>query len=129
MSSDNGGIVLFKQNESGGVVLVDSKGKAKQMVTNDFMCDIVFNIDTTGRMSGMIQSLLQTCQKFVDKIVDQQIDWRIAVVAFGDLTVHGDKIVATSFSKNIETVKRSIASVPMFNGGGNNGESSLEALD
>lgn len=129
MSSNNGGIVVFKKSDSGGIVLTNSKGKAARRVSGNPVSDIVFVIDTTGSMSGKIQSLLQTCQKFVDRIVDQQIDWRIAVVAFGDLTVHGDKIVATAFSNNFETVKRSIANVPMFNGGGNNGESSLEALD
>ena len=90
--------------------------------------DIVFVIDTTGSMNDKIDGLLNTCQRFVDEIAERNIDWRIAVVGFGDLTVEGDKIVATSFGRNVEVIKKSLREIPRYAGGGNEGESSLEAL-
>lgn len=90
--------------------------------------DLVFVIDTTGSMSDKIKGLLQTCAKFVDRFGRLQMDSRIAIVAFGDLTVRTDKIVATSFTSNLQTTKTSLQKIPRFSGGGNRGESSLEAL-
>ncbi|MBI4674911.1 MAG: VWA domain-containing protein [Chloroflexi bacterium] len=90
--------------------------------------DLVFVIDTTGSMSDKIKGLLQTCAKFVDRFGRLEMDSRIAVVAFGDLSVKGDKIVATSFTSNLQTTKNSLQKIPRFSGGANNGESSLEAL-
>ena len=90
--------------------------------------DLVFVIDTTGSMSDKIQGLLQTAQKFVDRFARLEMDSRIAIVAFGDLTVRTDKIVATGFTRNIQTTKNSLQKIPRFSGGANNGESSLEAL-
>ena len=49
--------------------------------------------------------------KLSDNLV---LDARIAVVAFGDLTVKGDKIVATSFTHNLETTKRSLQKIPRY---------------
>jgi Mg-chelatase subunit ChlD len=91
--------------------------------------DIVFVIDTTGSMSDKIEGLLQTCQKFVDEIAQRKIDWQIAIVGFGDLTVEGDKIVATTFSRNVEVIKQALLEIPHNSGGSNEGESSLEALE
>lgn len=90
--------------------------------------DIVFVIDTTGSMEDEIDGLLTTSQKLVDRLAKKQINWRIAVEAFGDLTVPGDRIAATVFSKNIEVIKKSLREIPRYSGGGNEGESSLEAL-
>jgi hypothetical protein len=90
--------------------------------------DLVFVIDTTGSMSDKINGLLETCSKFVDEFSQLNLDYRIAIVAFGDLTVPGDKIEATLFTSNIETTKKSLIKIPRNGGGGNEGESSLEAL-
>ncbi len=90
--------------------------------------DLAFVIDTTGSMSDKIQGLLQTAQKFVERFARLQMDSRIAIVAFGDLTVKGDKIVATSFTHNLQATKNSLQKIPRFSGGANHGESSLEAL-
>ncbi|MCG3141833.1 MAG: hypothetical protein HDKAJFGB_03167 [Anaerolineae bacterium] len=90
--------------------------------------DLAFVIDTTGSMSDKIQGLLQTAQKFVERFARLQMDSRIAIVAFGDLTVKGDKIVATSFTDNLQTTKNSLQKIPRFSGGANRGESAFEAL-
>jgi len=90
--------------------------------------DLVFVIDTTGSMNEKIDALIETCQSFVDKLATRRIDWVAAVVGFGDLTVEGDRIVATPFSSSAERVKALLRGLPRYSGGGNEGESSLEAL-
>jgi hypothetical protein len=90
--------------------------------------DLVFVIDTTGSMNDKIDALIQSCQSFVDKLATRRIDWVAAVVGFGDLTVEGDRIVATPFSSSADRVKALLRGLPRYSGGGNEGESSLEAL-
>ena len=90
--------------------------------------DLVFVIDTTGSMNDKIDGLIESCQTFVDRLATRQIDWAAAVVGFGDLTVEGDRIVATPFSSNTDRVKALLRGLPRYSGGGNEGESSLEAL-
>jgi hypothetical protein len=90
--------------------------------------DLVFVIDTTGSMNDKIDGLIESCQSFVDKLAAKRIDWAASVVGFGDLTVEGDRIVATSFSSSADRVKSLLRGLPRYSGGGNEGESSLEAL-
>jgi Mg-chelatase subunit ChlD len=90
--------------------------------------DVVFVIDTTGSMNDKIDALIESCQSFVDRLASKRIDWVAAVVGFGDLTVEGDRIVATPFTSSAERVKSLLRGLPRYSGGGNEGESSLEAL-
>ena len=90
--------------------------------------DLVFVIDTTGSMNDKIDGLIESCQSFVDRLATRHIDWVAAVVGFGDLTVEGDRIVATPFSSSADRVKALLRGLPRYSGGGNEGESSLEAL-
>jgi Mg-chelatase subunit ChlD len=90
--------------------------------------DLVFVIDTTGSMNDKIDGLIESCESFVDKLARKRIDWVAAVVGFGDLTVEGDRIVATSFNSSADRVKALLRGLPRYSGGGNEGESSLEAL-
>lgn len=92
------------------------------------LADLVFVIDTTGSMNDKIDALIESCQSFVDRLATRRIDWAAAVVGFGDLTVEGDRIVATPFSSSAERVKTLLRGLPRYSGGGNEGESSLEAL-
>jgi Mg-chelatase subunit ChlD len=91
--------------------------------------DLVFVIDTTGSMSDKIESLLATCTRFVADFNALQLNHRIAIVSFGDLRVEGDRIQNTAFTSNVEVTQKSLRDIPHNNGGGNNGESSLEALE
>jgi von Willebrand factor type A domain len=91
--------------------------------------DLVFVIDTTGSMSDKIDGLIESCQSFVDRLAAKRIDWAASVVGFGDLTIEGDRIVATAFSSNAERVKALLQGLPRYSGGDNEGESSLEALN
>jgi hypothetical protein len=79
-------------------------------------------------MSSKIQGLLSTCERLIDKLATRAVDWTAAIVAFGDLTVTGDTIQATPFSNKVEVLKKSLHNIPRNSGGGNEGESSLEAL-
>src|SRR5262249_28654759 len=90
--------------------------------------DLVFVVDTTGSMSDKIDGLLATCHGFVDVLGSLQLSQRIAVVAFGDLTIPGDDIAVFGFTDNVERVKATLRGIPRYSGGGNLGESSLEAL-
>jgi von Willebrand factor type A domain len=93
------------------------------------LADLVFVIDTTGSMNDKIDGLIDSCQSFVDRLATRHIDWAVAIVGFGDLTVEGDRIVATPFSSSAERVKALLRGLPRYSGGGNEGESSLEALN
>ena len=90
--------------------------------------DLVFVIDTTGSMNDKIDGLIESCESFVDRLATKRVDWAAAVVGFGDLTVEGDGIVATPFSSSAERVKALLRGLPRYSGGGNEGESSLEAV-
>ena len=119
-------------NPSGPVVSSDSQAKVVRMeVGRDSAkarADLVFVIDTTGSMNDKIDGLIESCETFVDRLATRHIDWAAAVIGFGDLTVEGDRIVATPFSSNTERVKALLRGLPRYSGGGNEGESSLEAL-
>ena len=91
--------------------------------------DLVFVIDTTGSMSDKIESLLETCSRFADDFNALQLNHRIAIVSFGDLRVRGDRIQNTAFTSNIEVTQKSLRNIPRNSGGGNEGESSLEAME
>jgi Mg-chelatase subunit ChlD len=124
-----GNLLGSGKNESRGLARTDRAiNEETLLATRGKSVDLVFVIDTTGSMSDKIKGLLQTCAKFVDRFARLQMDSRIAIVAFGDLSVRTDKIVATGFTSNIETTKLSLQKVPRFSGGANRGESSLEAL-
>jgi uncharacterized protein YegL len=103
-------------------------GSGPVRISQVALADIVFVIDTTGSMNDKIDGLLKSCQKFVDELGKRRIDWRVAVISFGDLTIPGDKIQATEFSNSIDTVKNSLQNIPRNSGGANTGESSFEAL-
>lgn len=91
--------------------------------------DLVFVIDTTGSMSDKIESLLATCSRFADDFNALHLNHRIAIVSFGDLRIEGDRIQNTAFTSNVEATKKSLRNIPRNSGGGNEGESSLEALE
>ncbi len=91
--------------------------------------DVVFAIDTTGSMSSKIEGLLATCAQFATAFSRQTIDVQFAVVAFGDLTQAGDRIVKTAFMREVPRVHRTLQKIPRYGGGANEGESSFEALE
>lgn len=123
-------ITVGKQN----VVAPKSKGPAitvagKPVQTAQASAlDLVFVIDSTGSMSDKINALKSMCENFVDDLTKSSISYRVAIVAFGDLTVSGDKISTTPFTSSVSTIKSLLHKLPRNDGGGNEGESSFEAI-
>ncbi len=79
-------------------------------------------------MDDKIDGLLQTCSQFAAEFAKEGLDQRMAIVAFGDLYVPGDKIEATAFTAKVAVIQNCLRRIPRNSGGGNEGESSLEAI-
>lgn len=94
------------------------------------MVDLCFVFDTTGSMSDKIEGLVACMVDFVRELASLSLDWRASVVPFGDLTVGGDRIVADlPFTSDREAAERMLREMPRNSGGGNEGESVLEAVE
>jgi len=113
---------------SGPTIKIQGQETKPSSQSKSMMIDIIFVIDTTGSMSDKIQGLLATCEKFVDDVSAMKLDYQVAIVAFGDLTVPNDSIVRTDFTQKLAVIKDSLRNLPRYSGGGNEGESSLEAM-
>lgn len=91
--------------------------------------DICFVFDTTGSMSDKIDGLVRCMVEFVDELAKLKLDWRITAVPFGDLTIPGDRVVdGLPFVTTRAQGERLLRTLPRFSGGGNEGESSIEAV-
>ena len=91
--------------------------------------DVCWVVDTTGSMSDKINGLTQCMVDFVAELAKLKLDWRSTAVPFGDLTVPGDRVVGDlPFVSDRQAAEQMIRNLPHFNGGGNTGESSLEAM-
>ncbi|MGH9065050.1 MAG: vWA domain-containing protein [Acidimicrobiales bacterium] len=91
--------------------------------------DICFVFDTTGSMSDKIKGLVGTMSGLVGDLGSLELDWRVTTVPFGDLTVRGDRIEdGFGFVTTCEEAQAQLRSMPRFSGGGNAGESSIEAM-
>jgi len=123
---DSDGLIRFREGQGDGLLIIDSQGNAKTQT--DAQVDLVFVVDTTGSMEGEIDGLLKSLKSLALQLDLRGIDWLIATLAFGDLTVKGDKIAVTPFTDKLEVVKKTLDHIPRYDGGGNEGESSLEAL-
>ena len=92
--------------------------------------DVVFVFDTTGSMSDKRESLIACMTGFVDELEKLSLDWRASVLPFGDLTVSGDRVDGQlPFTDKAEKIKMQLRAMPKFSGGGNVGESSIEAME
>lgn len=91
--------------------------------------DLCFVFDTTGSMSDKIEGLTTCMVDFVVELSRLSLDWRVTVVPFGDLTVPGDRIVGDlPFTRDRLAAESMLRSMPRNSGGGNEGESALEAV-
>jgi hypothetical protein len=90
--------------------------------------DICIIFDTTGSMSDKISGLITCMTDFVDELGKMSLDWRISILPFGDLTV-GDRVeLDWPFVTTVEQTRKQLRQMPRFSGGGNDGESSVEAV-
>jgi hypothetical protein len=93
------------------------------------MVDVCFVFDTTGSMSDKIEGLVGCLVDFVGELASLSLDWRVTAVPFGDLTVPGDVIVGDlPFAADREVAERLLRGMVRNCGGGNEGESCLEAV-
>lgn len=91
--------------------------------------DLCFVFDTTGSMSDKIEGLVACTVDFVRELAGLDLQWRISVVPFGDLTVPGDRIVGDlPFVSTQSEVEYQLRTMIRNSGGGNLGESSIEAV-
>jgi hypothetical protein len=91
--------------------------------------DVCFVFDTTGSMTDKIEGLITTMSELVRELGEFDLDWRTTVVPFGDLKVPGDRIVDDlPFVDTVDAAVGQLSELPRFSGGGNRGESSIEAL-
>lgn len=106
-------------------------GQSGELPETKRLVDICIVFDTTGSMSDKIAGLITCMVDFVEQLAALKLDWQLTVVPFGDLTFHflGDRVVDDlPFVNTKKRAQSMIRSMPRFNGGGNHGESSLEAL-
>jgi hypothetical protein len=109
---------------------VQMKPGAKYQHTASGKVDICFVFDTTGSMSDKIDGLVASTAELVADLAAMAIDWRVTTVPFGDLTIPGDRVVTDQpFVNSREAAQAQLRSMPRFSGGGNTGESSLEAIN
>ena len=91
--------------------------------------DIVAVFDTTGSMEGNINGLIKSMQAFTASLEEEKLNWRFSTVPFGDLLIPGDRVVTTMpWVQDVPRAQAQLQGMPRFNGGGNYGESSLEAM-
>jgi hypothetical protein len=92
--------------------------------------DICFVFDTTGSMSNKINGLVSSTVDLVGDLAKLELDWRVTTVPFGDLTVPGDRIVSEMpWVTTRGAAESQLRAMPRFSGGGNSGESSIEAME
>jgi len=104
-----------------------NRGESAKAIRREL--DLCFVFDTTGSMSNKIDGLVLCMDTLVDELGKLALDWRVTTVPFGDLTVPGDRIVADQpFVSDVQSASRQLRSMPRFSGGGNAGESSIEAM-
>lgn len=91
--------------------------------------DVCFVFDTTGSMANKIDGLVSCMDTLVADLARMALDWRITTVPFGDLTIPGDRIVGDQpFVADQRAASAQLRTMPRFSGGGNEGESSVEAM-
>ena len=89
---------------------------------------IVF--DTTGSMDSYIADLIDCINEMAVSLTKSGIAWSTTVIPFGDLRIAGDTIETDlPWVSSVERVTELLDAMPHNGGGGNDGESSFEAID
>lgn len=111
--------------ETQGVV----RFRGKELLHGSRKVDVCFVFDTTGSMYDKIAGLVECMNGFVEELGKLNLDWQASVVPFGDLTIPGDTIEAElPFVASVADAQAMLGAMRRNNGGGNQGESSLEAM-
>lgn len=89
--------------------------------------NIVFIIDTTGSMTGAIDSVKERVESFADKLAQKKIICNLGLIGFGDLLI-GEEPTVYDFTKDVAKFKAQVAGIPRTEGG-DLPESALDALE
>jgi hypothetical protein len=89
--------------------------------------DIVVLIDTTGSMGRYINQLKDRCSLFAQRLNEQEIQYRFALLGFGDVN-EGEWLDQYPFTSDVGELKANVARVRRFDGG-DYPESALDALE
>jgi Mg-chelatase subunit ChlD len=100
--------------------------------------DVVFVLDVTGSMGWAINGVRDGIRRFADDLARNQIDFQVGLVAFRDLTVPTDrdagfelmevlKFRGEPLTSDADEFRREVSRLTA-NGGGDEAESSLEAI-
>jgi hypothetical protein len=79
-------------------------------------------------MDDLIAPLVRQVATFVLEAGTRDLDLAWGLIAFGDLRVPGDKVVRYPFTADSRRFIKTLRAMPRFSGGGNVGETSLDAL-
>jgi hypothetical protein len=101
-----------------------------QVVSGSATSELAIAFDTTGSMAPYAEGLADCISSMVAELERTGILWSALIVPFGDLRVIGDTVDAEGpWCKDFEEFSRQLANRKRNSGGGNLGESSLEAMD
>ncbi len=94
-------------------------------------CDIVFAIDATGSMGGVINNVKNNIRKFSEAIVDQGIDIRFSIIEYRDITCKEATKLHTlrgsHWYEDVESIETILGDIKAT-GGGDTPESAVDAL-
>jgi hypothetical protein len=112
----------------GGAASVEAQPRHVVRGTEGSALCVVF--DTTGSMTRYIYGLVECTKAMVKSLERACIGWAALVLPFGDLRVPGDTIEADGrWNSEFAMVSRELSTMKRNAGGGNVGESSLDAMD
>lgn len=89
--------------------------------------DMLFILDKTGSMGGVITYAKATMGSFTDKIGDLGKDVRYGLIAYGDVNIDTDPLVNYDFTTDADEFRNYYSSITA-SGGGDWEESGLDAL-
>jgi len=127
-------LAVAKENQQGSALVLNEAELASLGAGNEHRIerprvDICFTFDTTGSMEDKIDGLVQSTVHLVHDLDVLGLDWRVTTVPFGDLTVPWDRIDGTCpFVATRTAAETQLRSMPRYSGGGNEGESAIEAM-
>jgi hypothetical protein len=107
---------------------METTGPAPEPAPDRPVVELLVCFDTTGSMSDKIKGLVAQTAAFVREAAARGLDLRWALVVFGDLRVEGDRVDVYPFTADTGEFSTWLRRMPRFSGGGNRGETSLDAL-
>jgi hypothetical protein len=114
----------IEDNGSARPIYVTARGA---VTSSNKKADIVFVVDTTGSMSGYLDTITAKAQDFADLLAGSDIDYKVGFVTFGDdiRKTTGSRLAPTN---DISTFKTAIDTL-IATGGDDGDENQIDAVD